>query len=187
MSFLGNWRSYDAVLDRPGLAGSFQAVAKQAYQDIKRLPPAQQQRLAAQVQAKIRQLDPAKRRVVDKLLERAGQFDPRALHGLHGVEAIGTIAQSVAALASVGIAFYGQREAQKSQEKELQRQHKLEQERLAYEREQADRQYQLQMMAAQGQGPAAAQPGGGMTSGTKKALLVGGAVAAGAVALAVAK
>ena len=186
MSFLGNWRSYERVVDCPGLAGSFQATAKKAYADIKRLPPAEQQRLAAQVAAQIRQLDPAKRRVVDKLLERAGQFDPRALHGLHGVEAIGTIAQSVAALASVGIAFHGQREAQKSQEKELERQHKLEQERLVYEREQADRQYQLQMMAAQGQGPAAT-PAGGMPSGTKKALLIGGAVAAGAVALAVAK
>lgn len=184
MSFLGNWRHYEQILDRPGLAGSFQAAAKKAYQEVSRLPPAKQQQVAASVQQTIQRLDPAKRQVVNKLLERAGAFDPRALHG---VEAIGTIAQSIAALASVGIAFHGQRESRKSQEAELARQHQLQKEQLAFEREQANRQYQLQMMASQGQ-PAQSPGGGGMTEGTKKTLLVGGAVvAAGAVAMAVAK
>lgn len=187
MSFLGNWRSYESIVDRPGLAGAFQAAAKTAYQDLKRMPPAQQAQVAQQVQAAIRQLPPEKRQVVNKLLERAGHFDPRSLHGLSGAEAIGTIAQSIAALASVGIAFKGQRDARKSQEAEMARQHELQQQQLAFEKEQADRQYQLQLMAAQGNAPQ--QPGGGgMTDGTKKALLIGGAaVAAGAVAMAVAK
>ena len=180
MSFLG--RSYESVVDTPGLAGAFQARARQAYAQVSRMPAGQQRRLAQRLQAFIDRLPPDRKQQYYEMMRRRGDFNPRALHGLGAVATASNIAQSIAALASIGLAFHAQREDRKLQEKQLSEQAKAEKERLEFEREQA----RLQLAAAQQQ-QAQPQQQAGMSKGTKTALIAGGAVAGTALLVAATK
>lgn len=206
MSFLGNWRSHDAVMDGLG-AQPFVVEARMVYDRIGRMSRAQLRQFNARIERQYALLPPHLQRVVDQVLERNPSFDPRALHGLYGydeveglgwAQTVGTIAQAAATIGGVALAYKGQQDARKDAARAASQQHQLEQQKLMFAQQQAQQQLELQKMmmeqnradaarAAQAQrAPGAA--GGSMSDGTKKALLIGGAAAAaGAVALAVAK
>jgi hypothetical protein len=90
-----------------------QANFKAAYAYLTTLNPAQLSQVAAEANQRVANLPPSTRQYVRALARNTAQTDPRAATGLSGLEALATVASTLASLATVGLGIKGTMDQQK--------------------------------------------------------------------------